>query len=252
MRLRDTFPFAISGDGEKSRRRLKKVAETADEGMRHALSEGGQGRREREGLGDQLLVILLEPDYWRHRGLAAVLEEIEGIEVVGDQKDRADIVLLAHRLLTERGPSCIAALRKRWSAPVLVCGDDRRLTAAADAFAAGAGGYFDLGSAKELLPRAIATVASGRLWGPREALLLFAQRAGGAPDNAALESSQEELLRLLHDGLSNKEIGHRLGLAEATIKARMNRLYRRFGVKTRLQLLAAAIRRGAIEVLRDR
>ena len=59
-------------------------------------------------------------------------------------------------------------------------------------------------------------------------------------------------MRLLHDGLSNKEIGHRLGLAEATIKARMNRLYRRFGVKTRLQLLAAAIRRGAIEVLRDR
>ncbi len=250
MRLRDTFPFAISGDGEKSRRRLKKVAETADEGMRHALSEGGQGRREREGLGDQLLVILLEPDYWRRRGLTAVLEETEGIEVAGDHEDRADIVLLAHRLLTERGPSCIAALHKRWRAPVLVCGDDRRLTAAADAFAAGAGGYFDLGSATELLPKAMATVIAGRIWGPREALLLFAQRAKGAAET--LESSQEELLRLLHDGLSNKEIGHRLGLAEATIKARMNRLYRRFGVKTRLQLLAAAIRRGAIEVLRDR
>jgi transposase len=48
------------------------------------------------------------------------------------------------------------------------------------------------------------------------------------------------------EGLSNKEIAARFGLSEVTIKARMGRLYRKYGVSTRLQLLAAAVRRGLI------
>ncbi|HEU4522324.1 MAG TPA: LuxR C-terminal-related transcriptional regulator, partial [Thermoanaerobaculia bacterium] len=55
-----------------------------------------------------------------------------------------------------------------------------------------------------------------------------------------------KLLSLLNEGLSNKEIGQRLGLAEATIKSRFNRLYKKFQVATRLQLLTAAIREGLI------
>lgn len=54
------------------------------------------------------------------------------------------------------------------------------------------------------------------------------------------------LLELLNEGLSNKEIGQRLGLAEPTVKARFNRLYKRFGVATRLQLLSTAISRGFV------
>ena len=76
-----------------------------------------------------------------------------------------------------------------------------------------------------------------------EALPLFAN--GHREDD--LDSQQRILLSLLHEGLTNKEIASRLGLAEATVKAKMNRLYRRFGVATRLQLLATALRERIIK-----
>ena len=57
---------------------------------------------------------------------------------------------------------------------------------------------------------------------------------------------ERNLLHLLFDGLSNKEIASRFGLAEVTIKTRMSRLYRKYGVNTRVQLLAAAVRRGLV------
>jgi DNA-binding NarL/FixJ family response regulator len=43
-----------------------------------------------------------------------------------------------------------------------------------------------------------------------------------------------------------KEIAQRLGLAEVTIKSRLTRLYKRFGVSTRLQLLSSAIDKGLV------
>jgi DNA-binding NarL/FixJ family response regulator len=62
------------------------------------------------------------------------------------------------------------------------------------------------------------------------------------------EFSPDDLLvlRFLHEGLSNKEIASKLHVAEVTVKARLGRLYRRFGVNTRLQLLSAAIREGLV------
>lgn len=49
------------------------------------------------------------------------------------------------------------------------------------------------------------------------------------------------LLKLLQQGLNNKEIARALGVAEVTIKTHLTKLYRKFGVHTRLELLAYAI-----------
>ena len=62
--------------------------------------------------------------------------------------------------------------------------------------------------------------------------------------NTDLSGDELMMLRFLQEGLSNKEIGVRLGIAEVTVKARFGRLYRRFGVTSRLQLLSAAIKQG--------
>ena len=75
------------------------------------------------------------------------------------------------------------------------------------------------------------------------------ERAEQAPKSVNVnEFSPDDLLLLgyLHDGLSNKEIASRIHVAEVTVKARLGRLYRRFGVNTRLQLLSAAIREGLV------
>jgi DNA-binding NarL/FixJ family response regulator len=181
-------------------------------------------------------VHLLEPDYWRRRGLAAAVAESGCMEVCDDDES-ADVVLVALQAVTETG-------LPRSGKPALTYGEEDCPRKAAEALASGACGYLALSSDPATLRAAIEAVSAGRLWAPRAALRFIAgvRRAEGE-----LDAHYLELLALLGEGLSNKEIGNRLGLAEATVKARMNRLYRRFGVATRLQLLSAVLRDGIIK-----
>jgi two-component system response regulator DevR len=192
-------------------------------------------------------VVLLEPDYWRRRGLTAVLSEAETIEVV-DESAGADLVVLSHQHVADRGAGEIACVAARYGCDVLVYGENGDPAVAAEMFRAGARGYCVIDSdGPALLSTAVEQVVAGRIWGPHEALALLAQQNAG---EAPLEEEHRRVLELLNEGLSNKEIGQRLGFAEATIKSRLNRLYKRFGVSTRLQLLTTALKRGVVDVRR--
>ncbi len=215
----------------------------------------------------RIAVLLLEPDAWRFRGMSAVLEDSGDIAVVGDrdfshilttdqrpESLRPDVCLVAHRLIVQYGLGVIPHVKDLFSeASVLVHGDEESLQASAEILAVGASGFFHLEAPPGYLPRAVSVVAQGKMWGPREAVALMAQRvierAEQVPKSVDVhEFSPEDLLvlRYLHEGLSNKEIAARLHVAEVTVKARLGRLYRRFGVNTRLQLLSAAIREGLV------
>jgi DNA-binding NarL/FixJ family response regulator len=54
----------------------------------------------------------------------------------------------------------------------------------------------------------------------------------------ALSAREREIVRLVVTGLSNKEIGRRLGLTEGTIKIRLHTLYKKIGVSSRTELAA--------------
>lgn len=204
--------------------------------------------------------------------MSTILEESGQIEVIGE-RDFSRILtmeeapegmsprvgLVAHMLVIEYGLSVVAHIKAMFvNCGVLVHGDHESLHASAELMAAGAAGYFDTTDPPGYLPKAVMVVSQEKMWGPREAVALMAQRtierAQRQAPRSILESGaatgvdQEEMiiLRYLHEGLSNKEIGARLGLAEVTIKARLGRLYKKFGVSTRLQLLSAAIRRGLV------
>jgi two-component system, NarL family, response regulator DevR len=211
-------------------------------------------------------VLLVDPDQWRHRGIVGVMADSGMIEVVGDAdygkilsltKAPADlkpnVVVIAHRLLLDYGISLIPILRDIFDpCSVLVYGEVESLEVTAKVFVAGARGYFVLSHPPGLLPKAIGIVSKGKFWGPREAVVRMAERMletkdeEGAYPGLIVDEDERQLLVLLNEGLSNKEIGQRLGLAEPTIKARFNKLYKRFGVATRLQLLTTAIREGII------
>ncbi|HLO75338.1 MAG TPA: response regulator transcription factor [Magnetospirillum sp.] len=65
-------------------------------------------------------------------------------------------------------------------------------------------------------------------------------------DISALDDRDGELLRMIMDGLTNKEIGRRMNLQEATVKFYVSRLFRRLGVKNRSQAAAWASRDGGL------
>jgi DNA-binding NarL/FixJ family response regulator len=58
--------------------------------------------------------------------------------------------------------------------------------------------------------------------------------------------AEREVLRLVVDGLSNKEIGNQLHLVDSTVKNRLWVLMSKLGVSTRTQLAVAALRTGLV------
>ena len=215
----------------------------------------------------RIAVLLLEPDPWRFRGMSVVLEDSGDITVIGD-RDFArilttdqrpegiepDVCVIAHRLIVEFGLGVIPHVKDVFGGvPVLVHGDHESLQTSAEIMAVGASGFFSLDAPPGYLPRAVSVVADGKMWGPREAVALMAQRVIERDEKSGTKSGSSDfspddllILRYLHDGLSNKEIATHLHVAEVTIKARLGRLYKKFGVNTRLQLLSAAIREGLV------
>ena len=104
-------------------------------------------------------------------------------------------------------------------------------------------------TAPELLVRCVRVVHGGGQW-------LDAEQAGRALDRflareadrqrsvKVLTPRETELVRLVSEGLRNKEIAFRLGLTEGTVKVNLHRIYEKLGVSTRVELANYVRREG--------
>lgn len=115
--------------------------------------------------------------------------------------------------------------------------------------AVGAKGYLRKLAAPEELIRAIRTVAAGRLYVdpvitemaigdamPRPASAL---RLGSAPS-----AREKEVLKLLANGYSNKEMGARLGVSVKTVETHKARAMKKLGLNTRAEVVRYAVQEG--------
>jgi DNA-binding NarL/FixJ family response regulator len=104
-----------------------------------------------------------------------------------------------------------------------------------DALAAGADGYLLKHAEPDEIVLAIRSVhEGGSPLDPKAArVLLEARRA--ADTSTALTDREVEVLRLVQAGLSNKQIGRKLGIRERTVKAHLTRIFQRLGVADRTQ-----------------
>jgi DNA-binding CsgD family transcriptional regulator len=69
-----------------------------------------------------------------------------------------------------------------------------------------------------------------------------AERAHSAAHLWALSAREEEVLRAVCEGLTNKEVGERLGIAEVTVESHMTRLLAKANARSRLELVVKAMR----------
>lgn len=199
-------------------------------------------------------VLLLEPDQWRSLGLLQALRSDPEIRFLGTDDPirilalnsrpadlRPDVVIISHSLLIDFHLTIIEHLRTLFpNAKVLVTGYERNLNSIAEILHAGTTGYFLLTSDPPNLLKALRVVKSGQIWAPRDAVALMgADDFPTAPE--LLTPTELAILEFLEEGLSNKDIARKLDIAPVTVKAHLTRLYRRFGLKTRLELLAYAM-----------
>ena len=126
----------------------------------------------------------------------------------------------------------IVAARPGVHVVVLTSFDDQRRIL--DALGAGATGYLLKDAEPDEVLAAIRTaVEGGSPLDPRAARVLVDARRGGGP--ARHSAREEEVLRLLADGLANKQIARRLGITERTVKAHLTSVFQQLGVTDRTQ-----------------
>ncbi len=112
--------------------------------------------------------------------------------------------------------------------------------------AAGAKGYVQEAASAGELARAIYAVHGGAVWAPRRILAMFIERSAVLTNpqslpGSVLTSREKQVLRMLVEGRSNKEIGLPLGIEERTVKAHVAKMMRKVGVRNRIALSVHAI-----------
>ena len=96
-----------------------------------------------------------------------------------------------------------------------------------------------------LLKKALRVVSEGQLWIDNASVKAVLRDSGAISQRGKIShitSRQAELIACISEGLSNKEIAQRFGLSEHTVKAHLNRIYRKFGVTSRSKLMAQAMK----------
>lgn len=153
---------------------------------------------------------------------------------------RPDVVLMDIHLPGESGIACTARLRSMMPAlQIIVVTVYRDRDLLFQALKAGACGYLLKRSSPEELLRAIAEVRSGGapMTGEiaRMVVETFQQPAKGMPAPAELSQREMELLALVAKGLTNKEIGPKLGISYDTVRAHLRRIYEKLHVRCRAE-----------------
>jgi DNA-binding NarL/FixJ family response regulator len=124
---------------------------------------------------------------------------------------------------------------------------------ATEAFRAGATGYVLKSSAGRELITAIEAVLDGRVYltpSIQEGVLEAFMRAGGQPEKASIELTQRqrEVLQLVAEGLTMKEIASTLDISARTVESHKYDLMQKLGLKTTAELIQYAIKRSIISL----
>ena len=157
-----------------------------------------------------------------------------------------DLVLLDYQLPGMNGLEALALFGQNHPElpVVMISGSvDRRLVR--QVMALGAVGFIAKASLSSDLLSILQTVLAGQIYVPTEFLASSAaSNEIDAPGGPQLTARQEDVLKLLLDGRSNKEISAVLDLSDETVKNHVSALLRAFGVQTRVQAVLAAAEHG--------
>ncbi|WP_434809894.1 response regulator [Microbacterium sp. bgisy189] len=190
-------------------------------------------------------------------GLVGLLDDEPGFEVVGQAADGAaavevveetkpDVVLMDLRMPVLDGVGATTRLvQSGSSARILILttyeSDDQILAA----IEAGASGYLLKAAPQDEIVAGIRSVAEGQTaLSPQVAVRLVERMR--QPAAQALSERELDVLRLVRDGRSNKQIAVALGIGESTVKTHLLRMFEKLGVSDRTRAVTLAMERGLI------
>lgn len=212
---------------------------------------------------EAIRVLVVEDHTLVREGLVAMLQSQHDMEVAGQAGDgeealrlaaeaAPDLVLLDLRLPKVDGLEVLKRLKaehQRTRVIVLTVHDEQAYVG--EAVMAGADGYLLKTASYEELADAVRRVIQGEaVLHPavaRTVLTALSDLAGGDGGHGELSVRELEIIRLLAQGLSNREIAVRLSLGVETVKTHISSILAKLGAVDRTQAVAVALRRGLID-----
>jgi two-component system, NarL family, nitrate/nitrite response regulator NarL len=200
--------------------------------------------------------LLLVDDHAMFRqGLARILEKESDFKVVGQfttsaealdalRESLATMVLLDVDLGRERALDFIHEARKRkFEGQILVVTAGISTQEAVQLVQSGVAGILHKHHSTEMLCSTIREVASGEIYLEKEYLAALYRSADRTKtqDQPRLTERDRVVLRLIFQGLSNREIGEQIGISESSVKSSLRQLFGKLGVRTRAQLVKIAL-----------
>jgi DNA-binding NarL/FixJ family response regulator len=166
----------------------------------------------------------------------------EGLAILAEKP--VDLVLLDYDLGEHHGNSFLIAAREMgYQGKFLMVTAGMGTVEVSVALNHGASGIFHKHNPPGSLTRAIRMVAAGEVWVDQKLIQSLADRSARREDHTRrqLTAREQAVLRGLLEGSTNKEIAAQLFVSESAIKATLQQLFHKTGVRTRSQLVRIAI-----------
>jgi DNA-binding NarL/FixJ family response regulator len=208
----------------------------------------------------EIRLILVDDHPLFREGLARLLESEPDLKIVGQcntstealqllRRVDADIVLLDFDLGEERGNHFISSARQSgYPGKIVMVTAGMNARDSSVALSLGASGIILKHSSPSTLVKAIRLIAKGETWVDQKVILQIADRfLQGEPQNApqalAFTEREEQVLQGVFEGFTNKEIAAKIDVSESSVKATLQQLFDKTGVRTRSQLVRIALER---------
>lgn len=207
-------------------------------------------------------VLLAEDHVLVRSGIRALLERLQDFEVVGEAGDGRQVLVLVEQLRPDlvlmditmpglNGLDATQRIRKRFPATrVLVLSAHANEEYVAQALRHDASGYLLKGCGLAELELAVRAVARGEVYltpaVSRQVVHDYLNRLKSGQRGSPLTSRQREILQLIAEGRSTKEVANELGLSVKTVESHRTHLMERLGVRGIQALVRYAIREGLV------
>jgi DNA-binding NarL/FixJ family response regulator len=190
------------------------------------------------------------------RGCADLAREAGDIEVSTSGAELPEFMTIAetlrpHVVLLDTAAhvdfGCVAELRRRCpEARIVLWVDSMSIEIAHHARGVGVAGALRKDASDDIFKRCLRQVANGEVWFERSLLNSLLQVR-----EVRLSPRERQLLRLVTEGLSNKQLAAELSISEGTVKVYLAKLFRKMGVHDRYELALHGLRTLGVTTLSD-
>jgi two-component system, NarL family, nitrate/nitrite response regulator NarL len=215
---------------------------------------------------DEVRIVLVDDHELIRAGIRSLIGEKDGFLVVGEANDKSqaasvvqceqpDVVLLNMELQAGDGLELISAIHEACeTARVVVLTDSQDPETHRKAAVLGAIGIVSKERSPDLLMKAIARVHAGEAWLDRSITASVLVELSPRNKNrqvshdekkiATLTGREQEVIKLVGEGLKNKQIAERLFISDITVHHHLTSIYSKLEVTDRLELVIYAYRNG--------